>query len=145
LQEVAISMDSDYLFPDQLRSRGFRMTPQRLAILRVLYETKQHLTPLQVYERAKKLFPRVTEPTVYRSLEFLAKNGLALAGHLGNGKLVYEIAGRDHHHVICGECAQEMEIPHEQLEELYRHIELSTGYRLTSGHLTFWGLCPHCR
>jgi Fe2+ or Zn2+ uptake regulation protein len=138
-------MTNDYSFPQQLRSRGFRMTSQRRAILRVLSETKEHLTPLQVYERAQKLLPGVTEPTVYRSLEFLAKNGLALAGQLANGRLVYEAAGHNHHHIICRECEQEMEIPHEQLEELYRHIELSTGYRLTNGHLTFLGLCPHCR
>jgi Fe2+ or Zn2+ uptake regulation protein len=70
---------------------------------------------------------------------------LAFAAQVASGKLVYEAASHDHHHIICRNCHTEMEIPHRQLEELYREIEESTGYRLTSGHLTFFGLCPDCQ
>ena len=128
----------------ELRSRGLRLTSQRLAILTVLRHSGQHLTPREVYEQARKLAPGLMETTVYRTLEFLVENRLAFAAQIASGKLVYEAAGYDHHHVICRNCHQELEIPHQQLEQLYREIEESTGYHLTSGHLTFWGLCPDC-
>ena len=129
----------------ELRSRGLRLTSQRLAILEVLHHSGKHLTPREVYEAARKSVPGLMETTVYRTLEFLVENHLALAAHVGSGKLVYQAAGNDHHHVICRQCGSEVELPHQQLQQLYGQIEQSTGYRLTTSHLTFFGLCPGCR
>jgi hypothetical protein len=64
-------------YAPQLRARGFRMTSQRLAILHVLCHAGTHLSPSEVYKQAKQDLPGLTEPTVYRTLEFLAENGLA--------------------------------------------------------------------
>ena len=129
----------------RIRSRGFRLTPQRLAILQVLQHSGKHLTPAEIYEIARQNMPGLTETTVYRTLEFLADNGFALAAHIGSGKLVYQVAGHDHHHVICQKCNHDVEVGHAQLARLYSEIEELTGYLLTTSHLTFFGLCPGCR
>ena len=50
----------------------------------------------------------MTEATVYRTLEFLAENGVVLSALNGNGHLVYEIAGHDHHHLICRSCGMKL-------------------------------------
>jgi Fe2+ or Zn2+ uptake regulation protein len=128
-----------------IRVRGFRLTAQRLVILQVLQHSGGHLTPIEVHTLAMQSLPGLKESTVYRTLEFLEKNGFALAMHAGSGKLVYQVAGHDHHHVICTKCGKEMEIGHDQLAGLYRNIEQSTGYRLTTCHLAFTGLCPDCQ
>ena len=70
-----MSCSSDYAA--QLRARGFRMTSQRMAILHVLRHEGMHLSPVEVHRKALKELPGLTEPTVYRTLEFLAENGLA--------------------------------------------------------------------
>ncbi len=132
-------------YAPQLRARGYRMTPQRLAILHVLHHSGEHLSPTEVYERARTELPSLTESTVYRTLEFLAKNGLARAAHMFGGRLVYEIAGHEHHHLKCRNCGNEMEVEHALLEKLYRQLELESGYRLTDSHVTFFGLCPNCQ
>lgn len=132
-------------YTPQLRARGYRMTPQRLAILHVLHHSGKHLTPAQIYEKASKELESLTEPTVYRTLEFLAENGLARAAHLGNGHLAYEIAGHEHHHLKCRTCGNEMEVEHALLAKLYRQLESATGYRLTDSHVTFFGICPNCQ
>jgi Fe2+ or Zn2+ uptake regulation protein len=129
----------------ELRLRGLRLTSQRLAILETLRHSGKHLTPREVYEKARESVPGLMETTVYRTLEFLVKNRLAFAAQIASGKLAYEAASHDHHHILCRNCHTEMEIPHRQLEELYGEIEKSTGYRLTTGHLTFFGLCPDCQ
>ena len=128
-----------------LRLRGLRLTSQRLAILSALRHAGRHLTPREVYEQAREHAPGLMETTVYRTLDFLVKNKLAFAAQIPGGKLVYEAASHDHHHAVCRKCHQEIEIPHQQLESLYREIEETTGYRLTTGHLTFFGLCPTCQ
>jgi Fe2+ or Zn2+ uptake regulation protein len=121
------------------------MTPQRLAILHVLHHAGTHLSPTEVYATAKKEFPRLTEPTVYRTLEFLAANGLARPAHRGRGHLVYQIAQHEHHHIVCRSCGNEMEVQHNLLETLYHELESATGYRLMDSHVTFVGLCPRCQ
>lgn len=128
-----------------LRSQGYRLTPQRLVILRVLREAKQHLTPLEVCQRSQQTMPGLTEATVYRTLSFLADNGLILRAHIGSGQLVYEIAGHDHHHVICRTCGQMAEIEHPLLSTLYQRLKEQTGYEIDSLHTTFFGMCPACQ
>jgi Fur family ferric uptake transcriptional regulator len=78
-------------------------------------------------------------------LEFLTANGFALAAHMGNGRLVYELAESNHHHLICRNCGSAIAIEHAPLARLYRQLELSTDYKLDSSHMTFFGLCPDCQ
>ncbi len=132
-------------YAPQLRARGYRMTPQRLAILHVLNHSGRHLTPAQIYEKASKELDGLTEPTVYRTLDFLAENGLARSAPMGNGHLSYEIAGHEHHHLKCRICGNETEVEHAVLAKLYRQLESASGYRLTDGHITFFGICPDCQ
>lgn len=127
-----------------LRESGHRLTPQRLAILRILEEHGGHLTPAEIFEQAVQRVPGLTETTVYRTLDFLARNGLALVAHVGDGKLVYEAAGHNHHHLICRDCGYTVEIGHELLESLYERFYEQTGFRVDASHVTFFGHCPGC-
>ena len=121
------------------------MTPQRMAILHVLHHAGTHLSPTEVYKQAKRDFPRLTEPTVYRTLEFLARNGLARPTHSGSGHLTYQIAGNDHHHIVCRVCGSEIEVEHALLESLYHRLESTSGYLRIDSHVTFFGVCPSCQ
>ena len=129
---------------EQLRRRGYRLTPQRLAILEVIDESHGHLSAAEIHERAVHRIPGVTEATIYRTLDFLVEQGLALIAHIGSGRIVYETAAESHHHLICRRCKQEVAIDHHDLEPLYRHLETVSGFHLDSSHLTFFGLCPGC-
>ena len=130
---------------DRLHARGFRMTPQRMAILHTLRHAGGHLSPTEVYERTRRDQPGLTEATVYRTLEFLAQNGLARPSQSVNGHLTYEIAGQDHHHVICRICGAGIEVEHALLETLYKKLETASGYRAIDSHVTFFGVCPKCQ
>jgi Fur family peroxide stress response transcriptional regulator len=121
------------------------MTPQRMAILHVLRHSRKHLSPSQVYQQAKHDLPGLTEPTVYRTLEFLAENGLARPARTASGHLTYEIAGEDHHHLVCRVCGREIQVRHRLLENLYRELESESGYVRIDSHMTFFGICPNCQ
>lgn len=128
----------------QLRRNGFRVTPQRLAVLEVLHDGG-HLSPGEVYERVQKRMPGMTEATVYRTLEFLAENGIIFAARPESGHLAYELAGRSHHHLVCRACGMQVEIHPDLLTAALAGIERESGYCLETGHLTFLGLCPACQ
>lgn len=132
-------------YTQRLRTQGLRMTPQRLAILRILHEAGRHLSPQEICERAQQVMPGLTEPTVYRTLNFLCEQGLALAAHVGSGQLVYENGEHIHHHLICRACGATHEIDHAMLEALYQQFQENTGYQIDSVHVTFFGLCPSCQ
>lgn len=138
-----MSCSSDYA--SQLRARGFRMTPQRLAILHVLRHEGTHLSPGEVYKKVLLELPGLTEPTVYRTLEFLAENGLARSSHAGSGHLTYEITDNDHHHIVCRICKAEIEVEHSLLASLYQTLESVSGFRTIDSHVTFFGVCPDCQ
>jgi Fe2+ or Zn2+ uptake regulation protein len=113
--------------------------------LAYLHDTPGHFSPAEIYEHVRQTTSAVTEATVYRTLEFLAENNIILPALNGNGHLVYEIAGHDHHHVICRSCGASVEIDHAMLQKLYQQLEAESGYQLTTSHLSFFGLCPDCR
>lgn len=124
---------------------GFRITPQRMAILHVLRGAGGHLSPTQIYRRSRDEMPALTEPTVYRTLDFMTRHGLVRSTPLANGKAVYELAGREHHHLVCRKCGRTVEVGHATLGPLYRELEAVTGYKLEPGHASFFGLCPQCK
>ncbi|HEY5731470.1 MAG TPA: Fur family transcriptional regulator [Anaerolineales bacterium] len=121
------------------------MTSQRLAILHVLRHEGVHLSPTEIYKKARIELPGLTEPTVYRTLEFLAENGLARSSYAGSGRLTYEIAEDEHHHVICRSCGNEIEVGHALLESLYQELETASGFKHIDSHVTFFGVCPGCQ
>jgi Fur family ferric uptake transcriptional regulator len=121
------------------------MTSQRLAILHVLRHAGTHLSAGEVYRQAKQNLPGLTEPTVYRTLEFLSDLALVRPSYNSSGHLTYEIAGSDHHHIVCKQCGREMEVEHTLLESLYRLLEATSGYHSIGSHVTFFGVCPQCQ
>ena len=129
---------------DWLREQGYRLTPQRLAILEVLKQADGHLSPTEIFNQVVQEIPGLTEATVYRTLNFLAEQGLVLVAHLGRGQLVYEFAEHDHHHLVCRNCGEMQEIDHRQLKQLYDNFLDDTGYQINPIHATFFGFCPEC-
>ncbi len=138
-------MSCSSLYTAELRARGYRMTPQRMTILHILHHSGKHLSPAEIYKRARKDMPGLTEPTVYRTLEFLAKNELVHPSQLPNGHLTYQIRGDEHHHIICRVCGGETEVKHQLLENLYHKLESDSGYLRIDSHMTFFGICPKCQ
>lgn len=129
---------------DRLRAHGFRLTPQRLTVLQILNETSGHLSALEICQLANTRLPGMTEATVYRTLDFLVEQGLALAAHIGSGRIVYESANHHHDHLICRHCGHTAEIDHADLHTLFESFEKTTGFHIDSSHVTFFGLCPDC-
>src|ERR1044072_912498 len=92
----------------QLSSAGIKMTSPPLAILHLVRHDGNPLFPREGCQQAKRELPGLTEPTVYRTLEFLAEIGFARPSQTGNGHLRYQIAGDDHHHIVCRLCGDEV-------------------------------------
>ena len=121
------------------------MTNQRELILKELKKSKKHLSADELYERVKKVMPRISLATVYRNLEILSEAGMI-------GKL--EISGRqkrfdydvtEHDHIYCIQCHRVDNIVIDRSLVDSGHAGMAEGYMVTGLRVEFAGICPSCR
>ena len=78
----------------RMRAGGERVTPARLAVLRVIDladHADEHLTAEQIGARVSELAPRVHRATVYRTLTSLTEGGFLSQVHLGGASTIYHL------------------------------------------------------
>ena len=130
----------------QLKDRGCRMTPQRMAVLRVLAESKQHPSVDQIYRQIKVDLPTTSLATVYKTLELLKEMNQVLELRVGHGGSRYNGAhAHPHPHLICTSCGEILDLEIDVPEEVSHHVMQETGYQIVNHRLDFVGICPKCQ
>lgn len=129
-----------------LRGLGRRITPQRLAVLKILAESNNHPSVEMIYEQVKKDFPTTSLATVYKTVTLLKQLhevlelGFADQGSRYDGNRPFP-----HPHVICTKCGSIVDPQFVQMEEIAKEITQKTGFDITHHRLDFFGLCPKCQ
>ncbi len=138
-------VDPFVMYREVLALRGMRVTPQRLMILQVIDEGHGHLTADQIGDRIRAKFPAIHQGTIYRTLEVLREAGLVSETHLGDRSAVYELVGsHPHHHLVCDNCGQVIEIGDAMLAPLRAALFNQFGFRARTEHFAIFGLCADC-
>jgi len=130
-----------------LREHGYKLTPQRHAVLDVIAHTQGHLTPEAIHEKVLVHKPGVGLVTVYRTLTILAELGLVCRVHGGvncRSYLMRRPTGH-HHHLICSRCGRVVDFTGCSLTELEQRLSQETSFDINGHLLEFYGLCPDCR
>jgi len=128
-----------------LRGAGVRLTAARLAVLRALAGQSGSVSPQELYERGRKVYPPLGLVTVYRTLALLDGLGLVRRVHSEQDCHAYAAVGAGHHHLICNCCHRLVEFPCEGLEDLVAAVQARTGFRVTEHLLELTGICPACQ
>jgi len=131
---------------DRLRERGYRLTPQRVAVLKVLVSNHEHPTVEQVYERVKADFPMTSLATVYKTVALVKEMGEVLELNFGDDCNRYD-ANRPypHAHLVCTRCKRIVDLDVAPLDGLSQEVAQDTGYLILSQRLDFFGICPQCQ
>lgn len=130
---------------ERLRSRGWRVTPQRRAVAEVLAGDHVHLTADEVHERARAVLPEVSLATVYNALGELVDMGEVLELRVGAGPARYDPnVTVPHHHLACTVCGALLDIQPAGLEHLRLPSRQRHGYQVDDVDITFRGRCPNC-
>jgi len=130
----------------RLKSHGFRITPQRLAVLRILAASKGHPSVEQIYQEVQVEFPTTSLATVYKTISLLKELNEVLELGFPDGSNRYD--GNKpfpHPHVICTRCRKITDPDLVDFNELSEEMSQKTGYRIFSHRLDFFGLCPDCQ
>lgn len=130
---------------ERLRQRGHRLTPQRLAVLRVLCEADYHPTAAEVAERLEPSYPMMSLATVYNTVDLLRELGEVIELILPDGCRRYDArTGQDHPHAICTRCGHIQDVGLRPDDTLRAEAARRSGYTLRSQRVDFYGLCPDC-
>ena len=131
---------------DKLKSLDFRITPQRLAVLRILSAREDHPTAEQIFEKVKTAFPTTSLATIYKTIALLKTLNEVLELGFPDGSNRYD-ANKPfpHPHVVCTGCRKIMDPELISLDELKDEIGKKTGFRIDYHRLDFFGLCRECQ
>ena len=130
----------------RLQDVGYRLTPQRLAVLNIIKTSTGHMTLNDILERLESTYPSITTSTVYRNLQWLVDVQLVAQTDLGGGCHVYEyIAGKPHHHLICLHCGRVIDLPDSFLDTLRQAVHEQYDYIPCMEHFGLFGICPECQ
>ncbi len=130
---------------EQLRARGYRVTPQRQLVLEAVARL-DHATPEEIGAQVQQTARGVNISTIYRTLELLEQIGMVTHTHLGHGAPTYHLAtDADHVHLVCRDCGQVTEIGPDKIRPLITALEEQHGFETDVGHLTVFGRGAQCR
>jgi Fur family transcriptional regulator, peroxide stress response regulator len=129
-----------------LQQARMRLTPQRMAICKLLTESDEHPSAAMIYEELRPQFPSLSLATVYNTLEALVNLGAVnVLGHAGDDHVHYDADLEPHVNLACISCHRIMDIPSEHIQHLRSEITRTSGYKLLGSRVLYYGLCPECQ
>lgn len=129
----------------KLKDKGFKVTPQRRAIIEALLFLEKPPTAKEVLEIVRSKFPEISLDTVYRNLNLLAEIDCLIQINLKNSETSrFEVLKDHHHHLICLGCGEAVCLDSCTLD---RHMVVlrEKGYQIVGHAFEIYGYCPDCR
>jgi len=130
-----------------LKVHGYKLTPQRRAVLDIIASSRDHLTPSEIFARVREHRPAIGIVTIYRTLDVLTDLDLICRVHGEDGCHSYLMRrpSGHHHHIVCSNCGTVVDFMKCDIEALERKISRQTGFKIQSHLLEFEGLCHRCQ
>ena len=128
-----------------LRTKGYRATPQRIAICDALWEAGSHPTVAEVHEHVSRRDPTISLATVYKTLQLFAEIGLATEMGFRDESTRYDPETGPHIHMICRNCGRVEDYGWENLDDIVRTVEERTGFKTLGKRFELYGTCRKCK
>ena len=130
----------------KLKEHDFRLTPQRLAVLKVLAVSKGHPSVERIYETVRAEFPTTSIATIYKTVNLLKQLNEVLELGFPDGSNRYDgNKPYPHPHVICTECKKIIDPNLGSLKDLTKEVIKETGFQILNHRVDFFGTCRDCQ
>jgi Fe2+ or Zn2+ uptake regulation protein len=129
----------------ELRDHGIAVTPQRLAVLTILQNRRDHPTAENIYQEVRQQLPAISFNTVYKALEVLCQKGMVIKVNPLHEVARYDGMTGPHAHLICRHCHRIVDLDWEAAKFPVLPSGDEHGFMVEHSTLTFWGLCPQCQ
>lgn len=133
-------------FIEYIRSRGMRVTPERMALLEEVYRQHGHIDADEILDGLKATGRKVSRATVYRNLDLLVECGLVQRQRLGSSRFLYEHvhAGQNHDHLACRRCGRVVEFVSPSIQAMLNEICRAHGFAREGRQLQILAMCEGC-
>jgi Fur family transcriptional regulator, ferric uptake regulator len=130
----------------QLQENGYRLTEARRAVIETIQTSTRALSPVEVFDMARKKYAALGLVSVYRTLEKLEELHLVQRVHQPQGCQAFISASHGHQHLLlCQNCGQVTFFEGDDLDALIKTIAKKTGYQIREHWLQLFGLCQACQ
>ena len=130
----------------RIRSRGRRLTDQRLVVAQALTGRREAVSAQELHEQLRLRHPRLALATVYRALEAQVESGMARRLERSGHVSAYIACDPEHHHhLVCTRCQKVEDLDETILRPVLRGITERHGFAVEHERLDFYGLCASCR
>jgi Fur family transcriptional regulator, ferric uptake regulator len=130
----------------QLQENGYRLTEARRAVVEIIQKSRRALTPVEVFDMARKKYRALGLVSVYRTLEKLEELHLVQRVHQPQGCQAFIAESSGHEHLLlCQNCGRVTFFEGDDLDKLIKMISKKTGYLIREHWLQLFGLCQACR
>lgn len=127
-----------------LREKGYKLTPQRRAILTVLSRDMTHPGASDIWRKVRTIAPRVSISTVYYTLEVLKNEGLIQELEFYDRDNRYDVNVSNHINLICRKCGTIEDFPGEPPYSA-EEVRKKTGFQPMQMRFEYYGYCKDCR
>jgi len=128
-----------------LRTKGLKITPQRLAIFKILEDNKSHPGAEEIYLKVRRNCPTISLATIYQTLDTLEYIGGIRVLRCDKRRTRYDPDLSPHHHLICTRCNKIMDLE----QDFSKNVKLPPSYRnrfeVDDFSVVFYGICQVCK
>ncbi len=97
----------------KLKKAGFKITPQRTAILEYLLASDTHPSAEKIFTELRKTYPNLSRNTVYEALDSFERQRLIFDIIDKDGIRRYDAHTYPHIHLICLDCGAIIDVPYD--------------------------------
>jgi Fur family ferric uptake transcriptional regulator len=137
------------LLPDisSLRPAGGKRSSKRDRILAVFLRQEGHLSADDLSDLVHRENPGIGRATVYRTLQWMVRAGIARKVDFGEGRSRFEPSYRHprHFHLICTTCHRSSEFLSSDAEACFDEIAAARNFTASQTVVQIYGTCEGCR
>jgi Fur family peroxide stress response transcriptional regulator len=142
-KETAAKRVNDFI--QICQEHHLKVTPQRIAIYKVLLDSNPHPTADAVYQSVKKEHPSISFDTVNRTLQTFAKTGIVDVVEIFGGAKRFDLNVTNHHHMHCTQCGKVYDFYHRKYDHLEIPATVREQFQVISKRVVLKGVCKVCR
>ncbi|MFB3766335.1 MAG: Fur family transcriptional regulator [Methanotrichaceae archaeon] len=137
--------ESDSSIIKALRGKGYKATPQRIAISRLVLHNHSHPTAQKIYSEVKKVYPTVSLATIYKTIQILKEAGLVQELNLPDDQARFDPNTNPHAHLVCMRCRSINDRTDPMISEIVNRISNDADFAAAGLNFDIFGICSGCK
>ncbi len=129
---------------EALRNKGYKATPQRIAICRIALHSREHPTAQSIYNEVKKVHPTVSLATVYKTLQVLRDLDLIQELNFPKEQARFDSYIKPHINLICQQCGSIKDLDDPTAREISERVSATTKFKPNGQRIDVYGICQKC-